>query len=138
MAAPSHIGDMKRVSVLTGEAAMKKMQQTHGGDIGIIDGYLADYQSSGEKMTLWVGMTNTEPDAEQLLERMVSAIARGGTPFSAPARVTVDGRQVFSTSGGGGTNYFFQDSHSVVWLTLINSSMPANRLNDVLKTVKFD
>ncbi len=138
MAAPSHIGDMKRVSVITGEAAMQKMRGIHPGDIGIIDGYLANYRWEGEEMTLWVGMANTEPDAEQLLERMVSAIAKGGTPFSVPARVTVDGRQVFSTSGGGGTNYFFQDSRSVVWLTLTNSSMPANRLSDVLKMVKFD
>src|SRR3972149_1842218 len=33
MAAPSHIGDMKRVSVLTGEAAMEKMRAIHPRDI---------------------------------------------------------------------------------------------------------
>lgn len=138
MAAPSHIGDLKRVSLVTGEAAMKQMRGLHGKDIGVVDGYLASYGSTGERMTLWVGMAGTEPDAEQLLERMFSGIDRGGTPFSAPVQVIVGGRQVFSTLGGGAMNYFFREAHSVVWVTLANSAMPANRLTDVLKTVNFE
>ncbi|MBI2853699.1 MAG: hypothetical protein HYX87_02100 [Chloroflexi bacterium] len=138
LGAPTHIGDLKRVDLLTGEAALQQMRSMHSGDIGITDGYLANYQASGEKMTLWVGIATKDSEAEQLLQRMVSAIGKGGTPFSKPTPVTVDGRQVFYTTGSGGVNYFLRDGHRVVWVMLINSAIPANRLTDVMRTVKSE
>lgn len=137
-AAPSHIGNLKRVSLLTGEDAMRQMRGLHGKDIGVVDGYLATYRDNGEEMTLWVGVAGTEPDAEELLVRMAAAISRGGTPFSPPSRVTMGGQQMFSVLGKNDMNYFFKQAHSVVWVTLVNSAKPVNRLNDILKVVKFD
>ncbi len=138
IAAPSHIGDLKRTMVMVGEEALQQMQELHSGDIGIADGYMADYEKGGEKLTLWVGAATTEDDAEQLLERMVAAIAKPGMPFSAPVPATVAMRQVFATSGGGTSNYFFRERRSVVWVMLTNSSMPSSRLVEVLQTVKFE
>ena len=138
LAAPSHIGDMKRFKVLTGEQAIAQMTSLHGKDVGVIDGYLAEYESGNEHMTLWVGLAGGEQEAEVLLGRMSAAIAQGGTGFTKPVTATIKGREVMATSGGDGMNYFFSASNSVVWVTLMNSPTPATRLNDVLNTVRFE
>lgn len=136
--APSHIGDMRRTGLVTGEEAIKQTQSMHIGDIGIKDGYVADYQAGTEKLTLWVGVAGSQSDAQRLLERMASAIGAGGTPFARPTQVAAGGRQVFVTSGAGGVNYFFQEARSVVWVLAVNSAAPEDRLSAVLENVRFE
>lgn len=135
--APSRIGDMNRVSLVTGEAALQQMQQMHMGNIGVTDGYIAGYRAASEAVTLWVGTAGTETDSGELLQRMVAAISKGGTPFSTPEPMTLEGRQMYLATGAGGTNYFFQEAHSVVWILVANSSTPAQWLTEVVKNVRF-
>lgn len=138
LAAPSHIGDMKRTSVVTGEEAMRQVQEMHQGHIRLTDGYIAEYQNGAEKMTLWVALAEKESDASKVLADMAGAISKGGTPFSIPVKKMVSGREMFFATGAGGSNYFFSAGHNVVWVLLAGSSAPEKRVNDVLDSVKFE
>ena len=64
-----------------------------------------------------------------------SGIAKGGSPFSTPERLTVDGQEVFRVEGLGDTHFFYQSSlkqEEVVWLT-IKSVNPVVILEEALK-----
>lgn len=118
---PHQLGeDLHVVSSVTGDEAVKQMNQLHGLNLGVIGGYIATYQldrqSSRAQATLWVGESNSPSGAARLLERMTGLMLANPIVFSPPQQRLVDGVIVYETQGQGGQHYFFQVNNKVVWL----------------------
>jgi hypothetical protein len=86
LAAPSHLGEMRLVGQVTGQQAVLQAQRLHGKDVGIIDGYVAEYRGDGEWMTLWVGQAESELAAQELMERMTQRPWRAAAQASPTPR----------------------------------------------------
>lgn len=139
---PNKLSQMKLASVVEGQQALAQVYQLHGVNLGLASAYIAEYShtfnpyhANDERATVWVGKADSSGTAAALLERMRSGIAKGGSPFSSPEKLTVDGQEIFRTEGMGDTHFFYQSplkQEEVVWLT-IKSVNPVVILEEALK-----
>ena len=70
---------------------------------------------------VWVGEAGSEAAADDLINRMVAGIKRGGSGFSNPRQIQVAGHDVWQADGTGGNFYFYKSPERgdrVVWLTI--------------------
>lgn len=133
---------MKLASVVEGQQALTQVYQLHGMNLGLVSAYIAEYShtfnpyhSNDERATVWVGKADGSQTAAALLTRMRQGIEKGGSPFSMPEQLTVDGHDVFRVEGMGDTHFFYNSpvkGDQVVWLT-IKSVNPMVILEEALK-----
>ena len=120
--APEQFGGLRLVSSTSGPPAMARINQLHGTEIVMVSAYVAEYSLSySERVTVWVGQAASRDAAGELLDRMITAIARGGTGFSSPQTLSVTGHDIFRVAGPGGEHYFYlspEPGSRVIWLTI--------------------
>lgn len=139
---PVKLSQMKLASVVEGQQALAQVNQLHGTNLGLKSAYIAEYShtfnpyhANDEKATVWVGKSDSGGAALALLERMRGGIAKGGSPFSTPEKMTVAGQEVYKVEGMGDTHFFYQSwlkQEEVVWVT-IKSVNPVVILEEALK-----
>src|SRR3989304_3887237 len=121
--APQYVGSLKLTSLVEGVDAQSQINKLHGTSISLENAFIAEYQPpyGGEYLMVWVGEAGSEAAADDLINRMVAGIKRGGSPFSNPRQVQVAGNTVWQTDGTGGNFYFYKSPERgdrVVWLTI--------------------
>lgn len=110
---PREIAGYKLVRSVQGAEAVQMAVGMHQGSPKIIDAWIAYYEPDG---VVWVGKTESPQVAQEQLEAMDQAIAKGGTGYSSPGELQISGRRVLAVVDRSGTNYFFQDGQRVVWV----------------------
>lgn len=121
--APQYVGSLKLTSLVEGTEAQAQINQLHGTNISLENAFIAEYQPpyGGDHLMVWVGEAGSEAAAEDLINRMVAGIKRGGAGFSNPRQVQVAGQDVWQTDGTGGNFYFYissEHNNRVVWLSI--------------------
>ncbi len=121
--APQYVGQLKLASFVEGEEAMSQINKLHGTSISLENAFIAEYQPpyGGEHLMVWVGEAGSEQAADDLINRMVESINRGGAAFTSPRQVKVAGHDVWQVDGTGGQFYFYksqQPGDRVVWLSI--------------------
>ena len=121
--APQYVGSLKLTSLVEGADAQSQINKLHGTSITLENAFIAEYQPpyGGEYLMVWVGEAGSEVAADDLINRMVAGIKRGGSPFSNPRQVQVDGYDIWQADGTGGNFYFYKSPERVdrvIWLTI--------------------
>lgn len=142
---PEKLFEMKVGNYVSGSQALNQVSQLHGMNIELAGAIVAEYSHNfnpyhrnDEKVSVWIGKTNTIAEAVDLLNRMYQGIqiGKGSTPFSNATKLTVDGHEVFQVEGPGGKHYFYaigDPEPRVVWLT-ISSPNADGILREALKS----
>ena len=120
---PDSIAGLGLVEYLEGEEATASMSRLHVRGIALADGYLGRYESGG---MVWVGLTDDEEQAGEMLRAMTDRIGQGVAPFSVPEALEMEGRTVYVVVGQGGDHHlYYQDGRAVIWVQLPASSSEA-------------
>lgn len=120
---PDSIARLSLVDYVEGEEATAGMSHLHIRGIALAEGYIGEYEGGS---TVWVGITEDEEQAQELLRAMTDRIAEGGSPFSVPEALEMDGKTVYIVVGQGQEHHFyFQTGRAVVWVQLPSSNMDA-------------
>ncbi len=136
LSVPSQLAGLKLVQALKGEKGIKAISRLHGGKrFPIKDGLLAIYRGGASEARLWVGEAGDENEAAALLNRMVSGIGRGGTPFTSPQKLEFGNKIIYSSQGQGKNHYFYSIRNKVIWLE-VEPGLAVGALHQVLKLFK--
>src|SRR3972149_354404 len=100
-----------------GQAAVEQVTRLHGLDVGVRDGFLADYGQGQNHIMVWAGVAESEPAAATLVSRMTEAIGKGNSPYSDPQKRRIDGMDVYFLSGAGGDNFYYYSGNWAIWVT---------------------
>lgn len=118
---PESLAGLELKDAYGGARAVQEIERLHGGKLSLEQGYVAYYAGAGRSATFWISEAADETEAAELLEDMRSAIAKGGTPFSAPEPLEVPGLEsfaLFATQGMGQFHYFWAKKRLVIWVAL--------------------
>lgn len=121
MVVPKQLHKLELVSTVEGDEALSSISKLHGTDIKLTSASILEYARGNERGTVWVGGTDGQEDAEQLIRMMIEGVEKGGDGFTNLQRLTIAGHQVFRIDGPGGDHFFYNSRKTggqVVWLTL--------------------
>lgn len=127
--APEQLAGMKLGKIIEGPEALAQVSKLHGTDVGLVSAFIAEYShdfnpyhNNNERVTVWVGKTESSDAARELTARMWKAIEDGGSPFSDPQRLVIFGREVFQVKGPGGEHFFYDSNRAdkqVIWISVV-------------------
>ncbi len=139
---PQRLGTLELIGTIEGSEALAQVNRLHGADIELVSVYIAEYahasspyHSGDERLTVWVGRTESRDAAAELTRRMTEGIERGGSGFSNLQRLTIADHEVFRVEGPGGEHFFYssrEQRERVVWLT-VEAADPLPILEQALK-----
>ena len=133
---PEQLGTLKLISSSGDSEALAQISRLHGTDIELVSAYIAEYVQDNERVTVWVGRTESSNAGAELTRRMFQAIQKGGSGFSNLQRLSVTDHEVFRIEGPGGEHFFYnsrEQKEEVIWLTIeAADSLPI--LEQALKT----
>ncbi len=125
---PQRLGTLELIGTIEGSEALAQVNRLHGTDIELVSTYIAEYDhaaspyhSGDERLTVWVGRTESRDAAAELTRRMVDAIEKGGSGFSNLQQLTIADQEVFRVEGPGGEHFFYnsrEQRERVIWLTV--------------------
>ena len=122
-ALPDAIAGLRLVDYVEGEEATASMSQLHIRGIVVADGYIGEYEGGS---TVWVGLAEGEAQAQELLQAMTDRIGEGGSPFSVPQPLEMEGKTVYIVLDQGQEHHFYyQTGRAVIWVQLPRSNMDA-------------
>ena len=113
-AAPGTLAGMPLQEVMTGEAALARMEGLHGKEVGLRDGWIAVYQHGG---VLWVGEAESAAVAERLTARMTERIEDGNPMFRHLGIESIGRVAAHKVTDGSALHYYYQLGEKVVWIT---------------------
>lgn len=135
LVAPGRLGSLSLVGQVTGQEATSQMRELHGMEIGMVDGYVAQYRAGGDRAMVWVGQAESSSAAKELLERMTERIADGNESFRNLEETVIGGKEVYSVLGGGERHYYYRSSDRVIWLS-IGASEPLALAEEAVETIE--
>lgn len=129
---PESVAGMRLVKHVEGRDAVSQMDQLHGTDIGVTDGYTAEYAGAGQRLMVWYGRTRNEAAAAELLRMMTEKIGAGNPTFTGLQVMTLEGKTVYSVKSGDGSHYYYRSGDAVVWVA-IQSPQPSSIAAEALR-----
>ncbi len=107
--------ELKLLSSVKGEEAIKQVKGIHMGSFEIVDAEIREYQGIG-KIRVWIAYANSSALAEQYVEKMASRVSQY---FSEPEKVEKP-LKAYRVYGMGRTHYFFSLDNAVIWVEFEN------------------
>ncbi|MHB1420318.1 MAG: hypothetical protein ACYCX4_12160, partial [Bacillota bacterium] len=102
--------------VVTGPEAIQQLSELHGKDIGkVVNGYIAMYEQGDRQITLWISVSATEADADELLQIMNAKMPTTNV-FTNQKTIEMNGKTYNYVSGMGMDNYYFAQGSRNYWV----------------------
>lgn len=98
-----------------GRDAVEQINQLHGLDFPLVSGAVGAY-GDGRQAVLWVSGALNRWAAERMLETMTRKIEAGGSPFTTPEEISVDGYPVYRLEGMGQLHFYYVSGDLLIWL----------------------
>lgn len=121
---PSALGGLPLVDRVTGDEGVAQVNRLHGLDVGLNQGYVAQYAGGGARATLWVGWTESEAAAQALVDRMTAKIGPNHPIFPDLQVLSFGERTVFAATGQGQQHFYFRSGSAVVWIAVDGAVAP--------------
>ena len=118
---PEQLGTLELIGSIEGSEALSQIDRLHGTDIKLVSAYIAEYAHGNERVTVWVGITESRDAATELTRMMLQGIEKGGPVFTNLQRLSIADHEVFRVDGPGGEHFFYiskEQRELVVWLTI--------------------
>jgi hypothetical protein len=127
---PSRLAGLQVTRTARGPQGLAEVERLHRRAVALRSGEVAEF--GARRATLWVGVARGENDAATLTRDMTARLIAGGTPFQAPLRRTVRGREVWESSGLGQRHAWFRSGARVIWLAA-DSALFERALPELMK-----
>ena len=126
-----HIEGLKLVKLITGDDAIKAINQLHGRPINVVRGFIAHYEGVHDKATIWVSEASSKELAKRQIAVMIHQMKNNrSSPFSHYRALNIKGLGVIAFDGMGQVHYVFRDNKLVYWI-----SADAKRMDKIMKHV---
>jgi hypothetical protein len=111
---PQSLAGVALSQVMTGEEAIRSINQLHGKEFPLEDGSVAVYGS--ENATLWISVAADDAAARELTDQMVARIAEGDSPFTDEGAMDIGGVTLYALTGLGQHHFYWQSGNLVLWV----------------------
>lgn len=126
------IEGLKLVKLITGDDAIKAINQLHGRPINVLKGFIAQYKGVHDKATIWVSEASSQELAQRQIAVMIQKMKNSGrSPFSHYRTLDINGINVIAFDGMGQVHYVFRDNAWAYWITA-----DAKRMDKLLRHVQ--
>jgi hypothetical protein len=126
-----HIEGLTLVQWIAGDDAIMAINKLHGMPIDVVRGFVAHYEGTNDKATIWVSEASSQALAKEQVSLMIQKMKNNErTPFRNFRDVSIGGRKVIAFDGIGQTHYVFRDNQWVYWI-----SAHAKRIDDILQHI---
>jgi hypothetical protein len=127
-----HIKGLELVDWISGDEAIKAVNQLHGMPIDVVAAFIGKYKGPQERATIWVSEATSEELAREQIAVMIQKMKDNKrSPFSHYRDLNVRGWKVIAFDGMGQTYYVFRDNTWVYWI-----SANAERIDEILRHVQ--
>ena len=113
---PKTVGALQLIHALRGKEALQAIDRLHGKGITATDGYVAHYERNSLVAMLYVSRPARSTMTGAQIEKMVTGISTGRTPFSHLKSSKRNGTTVYSALGQGQIHYFYSRGADVIWI----------------------
>ena len=113
---PEAVGALRLVHALRGKEALQAIDRLHGRGLAGTDAYVAHYKRDGFIATPYASRPASASMTEAQIEKMVTGIRAGKTPFHHPKASERDGTTVYSALGEGQIHYFYRRGADLTWI----------------------
>ncbi|SJZ93203.1 hypothetical protein [Selenihalanaerobacter shriftii] len=115
---PKNIGGLKLVKFLSGQNAIKSIEDLHGTTIDVTNGYVATYGEGDHMVEIWVSEAKSVEAATKQIEVMTEKITNNSDVFMQPSAFQISGIKFFQTKGMGMNNYYYQKGKKAYWISV--------------------
>jgi hypothetical protein len=115
---PKEITGLKLNTFLSGQEAIKSIEELHGTEIEIVDGFVAKYGGGDRKVEIWVSQAKSEQAASQQVDLMTEMIMKNSDMFAKPSAFQIKGIRFFQTQGMGMNNYYYKKGKKAYWISV--------------------
>lgn len=113
-----NIEGLNLVKWVEGDDAIKAINKLHGMPVDIVKGFIADYQSTGGKVTIWVSEALSRELAKKQMATMIHKMKSSTrSPFGHYRTLHKKDFSVISFDGMGQVHYVFKDNKWVYWIS---------------------
>ena len=113
-----HIEGFELVKLITGDDAIKAINQLHGRPINVLRGFIAQYKGTHDKATIWVSEASSQALAQKQISVMIEKMKNSArSPFSHYRTFQINGIRVIAFDGMGQVHYVFRDKAWAYWIT---------------------
>lgn len=128
---PEKIASLPKTQVVSGIEAIKQISRLHGKPIVITQGYIAQYAAEGREITLWVSVSPSNQEGEELF-RVMDEKMPNSKVFTNREVVKVKNKDVIKVLGMGQKHYYWVNGKYNYWVA-INGMDAAPVLEEVMK-----
>jgi hypothetical protein len=122
---------MELVQWITGPEAVNAINKLHGMPIDVVRGFIAHYEGTHDKATIWVSEASSQALAKKQFSVMIQKMkSNRRSPFSQFRDLYTGSRRVVAFDGIGQTHYVFVDDKWVYWV-----SANAKRIDKILQHI---
>ena len=113
---PKELLGLELVEFLSGEEAIRGIEELHGATIDIVDGQVATYGGGDREIEIWVSEAESPAATAEQIEVMTEMIIHSDGPYTAPNIFQIRGIEMHQTQGMGMTNYYYQQGTKAYWI----------------------
>lgn len=115
------VGDMKRIQLITGEAAQAEVDKLHGKALVAEESIVARYSETGSERPaeVWVSRVSSEKEARRQTGVMVHKMYENPhSPFKNPKRIDYNDKAVYRFEGMGQEHLIWFSGDQVWWISV--------------------
>ena len=106
------------VKLITGDDAIKAINQLHAKPINLLRGFIAQYKGIHDEATIWVSEASSQELAQRQIAVMIEKMKNSArSPFSHYRTFDSNGIKVIAFDGMGQVHYVFKRNAWVYWIT---------------------
>ena len=113
---PDSIGNLKLGKYKTGKEALKEIFMLHGRKMGLINGYVANYEEKDGKATVYYSVAKHEKLAKRLIDWMVKRIGNSHEIFKGLKKEQTGSQTFYSVYGMSQKHFFLCKDDKVIWI----------------------
>jgi hypothetical protein len=123
---------LKLARWIEGDDAIKAINKLHGMPIDVERGFIAHYEGTYDKATVWVSEASTEDLAKRQIAVMMRKMQDNTkSPFGHYRTLNIKGLEVSAFDGMGQVHYVFRDKQWVYW-----ASADERRIDEILRHIR--
>lgn len=114
---PKKIASIPLAEAISGQEAIQQIAMMHGKDISLDEGYIAKYISGGTEVTLWISISPSREEGEELF-RLMDEKMPASKVFKNRQEIVVRSKKVIKVDGMGQEHYYWVSGKYNYWVAV--------------------
>lgn len=114
---PEKIASLPRTEFVSGPEAIQQIAMMHGKNISLDEGHIAKYKSGGTEATLWISVSPSIEEGEELF-RLMDEKMPASKVFKNRQEVEISSRKVVRVDGMNQEHYYWVSGKYNYWVAV--------------------